>query len=85
MEQEKHELRRKLDNIESEYDGRVSEYQTDIQNLNQKLSEQQNLLKQTEREKTKMVQELMEQNHRLTNELKEVSLSVNSLCPLIIV
>jgi len=40
---------------------------------------------QTEREKTKMVQELMEQNHRLTNELKEVSLSVNSLCPLIIV
>lgn len=73
MEQEKHALRRKLDNLEGEYEGRVSEYQADLTALKKELNDQQNILKQYEREKGKMVQELMEQNHRLTTELKQVS------------
>lgn len=73
MEQEKHGLRRKLDNLESEYDGRISEYQADIEGLKKEISEQQNLIKTAEKEKTKMVQELIEQNNRLTSELNKVS------------
>lgn len=72
LEQEKHGLRRKLDTLEGEYEGRISEYQSDLGALRKDLTEQQSLLKSYEREKAKMVQELMEQNHRLTNELKQV-------------
>uniref|UniRef100_T1L062 Uncharacterized protein n=1 Tax=Tetranychus urticae TaxID=32264 RepID=T1L062_TETUR len=73
LEQEKYALRRKLDNLEGEYEGRVSEYQADLTALKKELNDQQTTLKQYEREKGKMVQELMEQNHRLTTELKQVS------------
>ena len=79
LEQEKHALRRKLDNLEGEYEGRVSEYQADLTALKKELNDQQNTLKQYEREKGKMVQELMEQNHRLTTELKQASESEEQL------
>lgn len=73
MEQDKHELGRKLEALKGEYEGRISEYQSDLTALRKELADQQSVLKQYEREKGKMVQELMEQNHRLTNELKQVS------------
>lgn len=62
-----------MEALKGEYEGRISEYQSDLTALRKELADQQSVLKQYEREKGKMVQELMEQNHRLTNELKQVS------------
>lgn len=72
MEQEKYGLRRKLDSLEGEYESRVSELQTDLKTIKKELEIQQNYSKQTETEKNKIIQELIEQNHRLTKELKQV-------------
>lgn len=76
MEQEKHGLRRKLDSLEGDYESRISELQCDLNKAKKELSIQQSLIKQIEQEKTKIVQELVEQNHRLTNELKQVCLFI---------
>ena len=78
MEQEKHGLRRKLDSLEGDYESRISELQCDLNKAKKELSIQQSLIKQIEQEKTKIVQELVEQNHRLTNQLKQVCLFVYS-------
>jgi coiled-coil domain-containing protein 64 len=75
LEQEKHGLRRKLDTLEGEYESRVLELQTDLEQVRHKLIEQQGSLRQTELEKGRLLQELIEQNHRLTAELKQVSIS----------
>ncbi|CAG2121617.1 unnamed protein product, partial [Medioppia subpectinata] len=71
LEQEKYGFRRKLESLEGEYDGRLTELQTDLKNARQELETQQMYLRQTESEKSKIIQELIEQNHRLTNELKQ--------------
>ena len=76
MEQEKHGLRRKLDSLEGDYESRISELQCDLNKAKKELSIQQSLIKQIEQEKTKIVQELVEQNHRLTNQLKQVCLFI---------
>ncbi|XP_013772574.1 bicaudal D-related protein homolog [Limulus polyphemus] len=73
LEQEKHALRRKLDSVESEYDARVAELQADITELRKELEGHEVSLKSTEREKCKVVQELQEQNHRLTLALKQAT------------
>ncbi len=72
MEQEKYGLRRKLDTLEGEYESRIGELQTDLKNFKKELELQQTFSKQNEYEKSKIVQELIEQNHRLTSELKQV-------------
>ncbi|XP_054167914.1 bicaudal D-related protein homolog isoform X2 [Oppia nitens] len=71
LEQEKYGLRRKLETLEGDYDGRLSELQTDLKCVRQELESQQQYTKQIESEKNKIIQELIEQNHRLTNELKQ--------------
>ena len=63
-----------MESTQSEYDTRLLELQTDIRELTHNLSERENNLKQTEREKAVLISELTEQNQRLTNQLKEVSL-----------
>ncbi|XP_076306898.1 bicaudal D-related protein homolog [Tachypleus tridentatus] len=73
LEQEKHALQRKLDSVESEYDARVTELQADITELRKELEGHEVSLKSTEREKCKVVQELQEQNHRLTLALKQAT------------
>lgn len=72
MEQEKHGLKRRLDTLASEYDSQILELQSELNQAKKSVEESQVLLRQTEKEKAQVVQELIEQNHRLTRELKEV-------------
>ncbi|GBM03842.1 hypothetical protein AVEN_148472-1 [Araneus ventricosus] len=72
LEQEKHGLRRKLDVLEGEYDSRVAELQGDLSQLQKELALQTSSYKSNEKEKGQLLEELTEQNHRLTAELKQV-------------
>ena len=73
LEQEKHILRRKVDNVEGEYESKVSELQSDVADLRRALEEQQNNVKMAERQKSSIITQLTEQNQRLTAQLKEVN------------
>ncbi|KAL3271754.1 hypothetical protein HHI36_022224 [Cryptolaemus montrouzieri] len=79
VEQDRHVLRRKLTNKESELDAKIVELQNDITNLTEKLAAKDNLLKQCEREKGNLVAELNAQNSRLTSQLKEAANVENRL------
>ena len=72
LEQEKHSLRRKLDALEGEYDSRVGELQNDLRLLRKELERQTSTHRHQEKEKGQLLEELTEQNHRLTAELKQV-------------
>ena len=72
LEQEKHVLRRKVDNVEGEYESKVCELQSDVADLRRALEEQQNNVKMAERQKSSIITQLTEQNQRLTAQLKEV-------------
>lgn len=72
MEQEKHELRRRLESREGEWEGRVAELETDVQQLQGELERQQVQLREADRDKTKAISELSEQNHRLLEQLSRV-------------
>lgn len=72
MEQEKHSLRRKLDILQDDYESRVLELKNDIANYRKRLVDQQDTARQIEKSESKVVQELIEQNERLTTQLKQV-------------
>ena len=65
-------LRRKLDNANGEYEMRVSELQCDLEFTKKDFEEQQEHLRDLEKQKNSTIAELTEQNTRLTNTLKEV-------------
>ena len=73
LTQEKHELRLRLENIETEYENTVKELQSDIALLRHDLEEQQEQSRQGDRTKSQIVHELTQQNERLTEQLKKVS------------
>ncbi|XP_017365712.1 BICD family-like cargo adapter 1 isoform X4 [Cebus imitator] len=73
LEQEKHELRRRFENREGEWEGRVSELESDVKQLQDELERQQVHLREADREKTRAVQELSEQNQRLLDQLSRAS------------
>ncbi|XP_074776886.1 BICD family-like cargo adapter 1 isoform X4 [Athene noctua] len=73
LEQEKHELRRRFENKEGEWEGRVSELESDVKQLQDELERQQVHLREADREKTRAVQELSEQNQRLLDQLSRAS------------
>ncbi|XP_060641387.2 BICD family-like cargo adapter 1 [Anolis sagrei] len=73
LEQEKHELRRRFENKEGEWEGRVSELESDVKQLQGELEKQQVHLREADREKTRAVQELSEQNQRLLDQLNRAS------------
>ncbi|XP_076331606.1 bicaudal D-related protein homolog isoform X2 [Tachypleus tridentatus] len=75
LEQEKHGLKRKLDSVEGEYDSRVAELLADIAELKNELEGHEVSLKLTEREKRKLIQELQEQNHKLSIALRQANKS----------
>lgn len=76
LEQEKHELRRRLESREGEWEGRVAELETDVQQLQGELERHQVQLREADRDKTKAISELSEQNHRLLEQLSRVSVCV---------
>ncbi|XP_037734585.1 BICD family-like cargo adapter 1 isoform X2 [Chelonia mydas] len=73
LEQEKHELRRRFENREGEWEGRVSELESDVKQLQDELEKQHVHLREADREKTRAVQELSEQNQRLLDQLSKAS------------
>ncbi|XP_044261016.1 bicaudal D-related protein homolog isoform X2 [Tribolium madens] len=73
VEQDRHLLKRKLANKESEFEGRILELQNDITELSNKLATKESVLKQWDREKSNLVAELNAQNARLTTQLKEAA------------
>lgn len=73
LEQEKHNLRQKLLLAESDGDVRVLELQADLKELSQKLDVQEQNVRQAEREKTALIDELSQQNQRLTVQLQEAN------------
>ncbi|XP_041856654.1 BICD family-like cargo adapter 1 isoform X2 [Melanotaenia boesemani] len=86
LEQEKHELRRRLESREGEWEGRVAELETDVQQLQGELERHQVQLREADRDKTKAIRELSEQNHRLLEQLnraaeveRQLSTQVHSL------
>eukprot|EP00066_Takifugu_rubripes_P024577 XP_011613843.1 PREDICTED: bicaudal D-related protein 1 [Takifugu rubripes] len=86
LEQEKHELRRRLESREGEWEGRVAELETDVQHLQGELERHQVQLREADRDKTKAISELSEQNHRLLEQLsraaeveRQLSTQVHSL------
>ncbi|CAH0549227.1 unnamed protein product [Brassicogethes aeneus] len=79
VEQDRHVLRRKLNNKESELDSRIIELEKDIAELTSKLHAKDNLLKQWDREKGTLLSELNAQNSRLTEQLKQAAATENQL------
>ncbi|MBN3322114.1 BICL1 protein, partial [Atractosteus spatula] len=72
LEQEKHELRRRLERREGEWEGRVAELEADVRQLQAEVERQQAQLREADREKSRAVQELSEQNQRLLEQLSRV-------------
>ncbi|KAM4576515.1 BICD family-like cargo adapter 1 isoform 2-T2 [Odontesthes bonariensis] len=86
LEQEKHELRRRLESREGEWEGRLAELETDVQQLQGELEQHQVQLREADRDKSKAISELSEQNHRLLEQLsraaeveRQLSTQVHSL------
>ncbi|XP_035236036.1 BICD family-like cargo adapter 1 isoform X1 [Anguilla anguilla] len=86
LEQEKHELRRRLESREGEWEGRVAELESDVRQLQGELDRHQAQLREADRDKTRAVSELSEQNHRLLEQLsraaeveRQLSTQVHSL------
>ncbi|XP_028852527.1 BICD family-like cargo adapter 1 isoform X2 [Denticeps clupeoides] len=73
LEQEKHELRRRLERREGEWEGRVAELETDVQQLQGELERHQVQLREADRDKSRAVSELSEQNQRLLEQLSRAS------------
>ncbi|XP_032593622.1 bicaudal D-related protein homolog isoform X2 [Drosophila grimshawi] len=71
LEQEKHVLRQKLAIAEDESDQRVLELQSDLNELKDKLQTQDVAIRQAEKEKTILIDELQHQNTRLTEQIQE--------------
>lgn len=66
-------MRRKLELLQDDYESRVIELKNDIANYRKRLTDQQDSARQMEKSEGKLVQELIEQNERLTKQLKQVS------------
>ncbi|XP_062854367.1 BICD family-like cargo adapter 1 [Trichomycterus rosablanca] len=86
LEQEKHELQQRLERREGEWEGRVAELETDLQQLKTELERHQVQLRESDRDKSRAINELSEQNHRLLEQLnraakveRQLSTQVNSL------
>ncbi|XP_058825500.1 bicaudal D-related protein homolog isoform X2 [Topomyia yanbarensis] len=71
LEQEKYILKRQLEITSSENDAVILELQSDIKQFKQKLDAQEQIMRQMEREKNTLIEELTAQNTRLSNELKK--------------
>lgn len=73
LEQEKHELRLRLEARESEWELHVTELENDLSSLREQIRHQRSEQRDTSREKTHAVQELSEQNQRLVEQLSQAA------------
>ncbi|KAF7695200.1 BICD family-like cargo adapter 1 isoform X1 [Silurus meridionalis] len=80
LEQEKHELRQRLERREGEWEGRVAELETDVQQLKGELEKHKIQLREADRDKTRTITELSEQNHSLLERLRRAADVERQLC-----
>uniref|UniRef100_A0A3B3ZW15 BICD family like cargo adaptor 1 n=1 Tax=Periophthalmus magnuspinnatus TaxID=409849 RepID=A0A3B3ZW15_9GOBI len=73
LEQEKHELRRRLESREGEWEERVAELESDVLHLQEELEKHQVQLRDADRDKSRAIRELSEQNHRLLEQLNRAA------------
>jgi predicted nuclease with TOPRIM domain len=73
LEQERHLLRRRLEEAVDESDARASELQADVEALKSQLEEQNERARRTERDQAALVAELTAQNTRLADQLREAA------------
>lgn len=78
-EQDRHSLKRKFTNLESEYELRIVELQNDVGELSEKLASKDADKKKWEKDSRGLVAELTAQNARLTVQLKESNIQENQL------
>ncbi|XP_043502611.1 bicaudal D-related protein homolog isoform X1 [Polistes fuscatus] len=73
LEQERHLLRRRLEETKGESEARVIELQTDLETLRAQLEEQNERARRAERDQATLVTELTAQNARLADQLREAA------------
>lgn len=73
LEQERHLLRRKLEEARGESEARTLELQGDLESLRSQLEEQSERARRAERDQANLVNELTAQNARLADQLREAA------------
>ncbi|XP_072746290.1 bicaudal D-related protein homolog isoform X2 [Anoplolepis gracilipes] len=73
LEQERHLLRRKLEEARNDSEARALELQADVETLRSQLEEQNERARRAERDQTTLVAELTAQNTRLADQLREAA------------
>ncbi|XP_011496651.1 PREDICTED: bicaudal D-related protein homolog [Ceratosolen solmsi marchali] len=73
LEQERHLLRRKLEEARGENEARALELQADLESLRAQLEEQSERARRAERDQANLVTELTAQNARLAEQLREAA------------
>lgn len=73
LEQERHLLRRRLEEAKGESEARVLELQADLETIRSQLEEQNERSRRAERDQAALVAELTAQNTRLTDQLREAA------------
>ncbi|XP_011644147.1 bicaudal D-related protein homolog [Pogonomyrmex barbatus] len=73
LEQERHLLRRRLEEARDESDARALELQADVETLRSQLEEQNERARRAERDQATLVAELTAQNTRLADQLREAA------------
>lgn len=73
LEQERHLLRRRLEEVISENEARNLELQADVETLRSQLEEQNERARRAERDQASLVAELTAQNTRLADQLREAA------------
>ncbi|XP_066589992.1 bicaudal D-related protein homolog [Prorops nasuta] len=73
LEQERHLLRRRLEDAKGENEARCLELQHDVENLRSQLEEQNERSRRAERDQALLVTELTAQNSRLTEQMREAA------------
>lgn len=71
LEQERHLLRRRLEEARGESEARALELQSDVESLRSQLEEQGDRARRAERDQAALVAELTAQNTRLADQLRE--------------
>uniref|UniRef100_H2Y5X6 HAP1 N-terminal domain-containing protein n=1 Tax=Ciona savignyi TaxID=51511 RepID=H2Y5X6_CIOSA len=71
LEQQKHELRQRLEFKESEWDANSAQLNSDIKRAQEELEEHKAMLCAAEREKSRAVDELTQQNQKLLSQLQK--------------
>lgn len=74
LEQERHTSRRKLEIVQEECDSKILELQGDISELKKTLDFRESCIKQVEKDKTQLIEDLTAQNQRLKAQLREVGI-----------